>query len=144
MTTTELILDKVGRDLIALHESCHAVAAMEVGLPVSWVDINTPRVDDWTFVAAVFIPKRIEFPEDAEAVAVSLAAPSRWPSGDDELDYYANLELMAALEIAGANGIDSLAILDQVAWIIDSKQDDIYELRNRLLAEGGRVEFARA
>ena len=126
MTSTELILDKVERELIALHESCHAVAAMEVGLPVSWVDINTPRVDDWTFVAAVFIPKRIEFPEDAEAVAVSLAAPSRWPSGDDELDYYANLELMAALEIAGGTGFAPLSILDQLSWTSDSKQEDIY------------------
>lgn len=137
-------MDKVGRDLIALHESCHAVAAMEMGLPVSWVDINNPLIGEQAFVAAVFIPKRAEFPEDAEAVAVSLAAPSRWPTGNDELDYYAGLELTCALELAGANGIDSLVILDKVAWIIDHLEEDIYELRNRLVQEGGRVEFALA
>jgi hypothetical protein len=134
-------LDSVGRELIALHESCHAIAAMEMGLPVDWVDINRPKVAEWDFIAATFIPKRVEFPEDAEAVAVSLAAPSRWPTGSDDLDYYAGIELMAALEIAGAHGIDSLVILDQVAHIIDSKEEDIYELRNRLVNEGGRVEF---
>jgi hypothetical protein len=134
-------LHLVERELIALHESCHAIAAIEMGLPVAWVDINQPKVATGRFVAAVFIPKRTEFPEDAEAVAVSLAAPSGWRTGNEELDYYAGLELSAALEIAGANGIDPLSILDQVKWIIDSKEDDIYEMRNRLVNGSGRVEL---
>jgi len=99
-------------------------------------------VGNRSLVAAVFIPKRTQFPEDAEAVAVSLAAPSGWPTGADNLDYYAGLELTAALEIAGGNGIDPLTILDQVKWIIESREEDIYELRNRLVNEGGLVTFA--
>jgi hypothetical protein len=141
--TVPLDLDTVERELIALHEACHAVAAMEMGLPVQWVSIDAPSLGSICFVAAVYIPKRVEFPEDAEATAVALAAPSAWPTGDKALDHYARLELDTALILAGSYGIDRVSIIDQSDHIIARLADDILELRNRLVKEG-RIEFATA
>lgn len=127
---------------IAWHEAAHAIAALEVGLPVDWVDIDGGYAEGIGFTAAVHIPdEMIDRERDAKAIAVAMACPSFTTDRPDaELDRYARLEAVAAYEMAGAFGIDSREVMEEAEWIAEWKREEIYSFA-LLLVQEGRIEI---
>ena len=135
MTTTR-------RGAIARHEATHAVVALELGLPVSWVSIDYGVSEGIHFVAAVKIPdEKIDMERDRFAICVAMAAPSFVNTYDEEVDRYAALEASLAYTVAGKYGIDPGDVYDDAATLTADRQVEIEDLADRLEAEG-KVVFA--
>jgi len=133
------------REAVAVHEAHHAVAAMEMGLSVAFVDIEGFFFGTKEFVAGVGIRAATDQPEGRNVLpmAVAIIAPSLTESGDASVDRYASLEREAGLILAGRHGIDSQEVIESAEYIVWKEWDEIRMLANRLVAEG-RVEWDAA
>jgi len=129
---------------IAQHEATHAITAMHLGVPVAWVSIEDGLEEDIHFTAAVRIPDDMLDPErDRFAVLVSMAAPSFLKTYDKEIDRYAQTEAVAAYRLADKYDLDSDHVYDEAATITGDHFAEVYDLAERLVAEG-KVVFERA
>jgi len=134
---------------VAQHEATHAVAAQKVGLTVAWVSIDPGCDEGLNFNAAVKIPdETLDFERDVLAIAIAMAAPSHMPKlqGGERmqaLNRYADLEARLAYEMAGRFGYRYEEVYDECSRIVNEHEDEIHELRDRLMDEG-RVVFQTA
>jgi hypothetical protein len=128
---------------IAEHEATHAIAAMKMGLPVCWVDINQGTAEGIDYMAAVQIPdEHIDRDRDLFAICVAMAAPSFLTMHrEHEIGRYAQVEAQLAYEMGGRAGITQDAIWDEASDIVRDEWNEILDLSERLVDEG-RVDFA--
>jgi hypothetical protein len=130
------------REAIAVHEATHAVVALKLGLPVEWASIDYGMDEGTHYVAAVKMPdEKLDMERDRFALCVAMASPSFLDTYDEEVDRYAKLEADLAYTLAGKNGIDPTTVYDEAAWLTGENFPEIYELADRLEAEG-KVVFA--
>lgn len=126
---------------IALHEASHAVVAMAVGLPVSWVSIEHGRDEGIDFTAAVKIPDElIDRERDLFEICVAMAAPSFIETGHEEIDRYARMEADLAFTVAGKNGIPPAEVYQRAKVLTIEREYEISDLAERLVNEG-RIVF---
>lgn len=130
------------RIYMAEHEATHAIAALKMGLPVSWVDINQGTAEGIDYMAAVQIPdEHIDRDRDLFAICVAMAAPSFLTMHrEHEIGRYAQVEAQLAYEMGGRAGITQDAIYDRSEEIVSDEWEAIIDLSERLVGEG-RVEF---
>lgn len=129
---------------IALHEASHAVVAMAMGLPVEWVSIQAGHDEGIFFTAAVKIPdEKIDRERDRFAICVAMAAPSFFPTDDEEIDRYAKLEASLAYTLAGKNGIAPAEVFGEAERWMLFREHEVLELAERLTEEG-KVVFQAA
>jgi len=123
---------------IAEHESCHAIAAQEMGLPVSWVTIERGTDEGVIYMAAVKIPDElIDAERDCFAICVAMSAPVHLTTHlAHEVGRYARAEALLAYELGGRNGHRQADIWDRASDIVDERHGDIVALAYRLLEEG--------
>jgi hypothetical protein len=135
------------RQHIAQHEAAHAVVAMHMGLPVSWVSIDYGYDEGIQFMAAVKIPdEEIDRERDKLAICVAMAAPSHIQTHRivaRDLWDYAQLEANLAYEIAGRGGIEFREVYDLSLNTLDDHWPEVIDLGHRLEDEG-KVVFALA
>jgi hypothetical protein len=125
------------RYAVATHEATHAVIAMKLGLPVEWVSIEHGLEEGIRFQAAVKLPdEKLEMERDRHALLVAMVAPSFLLTYDDDVDAYARLEAFLAYEIARRHGIEPENVYDDAATVVTDEQISIYDLADRLEAEG--------
>ena len=132
------------RNHIAQHEAAHAVVAQRMGLPVSWVSIDSGYEEGIHFAAAVKIPDElIDMERDKLAICVSMAAPSHIQTHRHvapALWRYAQMEADLAYEIAGRAGITFDEVYDLSENLISEHWPEIVTLAHRLEDEG-KVEY---
>lgn len=129
------------REAMAVHEATHAEVALKLGLPVEWADIDFGD-EAYNFFAAVSLDdKQLDMERDRFAICVAMAAPSFLDTYDEEVDRYAKMEADLSYQIAGKNGIDPGDVYDDAATLVSDLQVEIYDLADRLEAEG-KVVFA--
>jgi hypothetical protein len=132
------------REAIAQHEATHAVVAMKLGLPVEWVSIEHGLEEGIRFQAAVKLTdEELDLERDRRDILVAMAAPSFLDTYDRDVDAYAELEARLAYQLAARNGIDPTDIYDDAATLVSDHFPEVYDLADRLAAEG-RVVFTRA
>jgi hypothetical protein len=135
------------RQHIAQHEAAHAIVAMKLGLPVSWVDIDPGYAEGINFMAAVQIPdEEIDRERDALAICAAMAAPSHIQTHRivaADLWRYAQIEADLAYEIAGRAGIEFREVYDLSLNTLDDHWPEVIDLGHRLEDEG-KVTFALA
>jgi hypothetical protein len=114
---------------------------MQLGLPVAWVSIEHGLAEGIQFQAAVKLPdEKLDLDRDRHALLVAMVAPSFLNTYDADVDAYARLEASLAYEIARRNGIPPEDVYDDAATLVTDEQIAIYDLADRLEAEG-RVVF---
>lgn len=131
--------DWIKRRRIAEHEACHAVVAMRMGLPVSWVSIDQGTDEGITFTAAVKIPdEQIDRERDCFAICVAMSAPAHLIThhADENMRRYSLMEAGLAYEIAGRNGIEFDDVYDKAVDLVDEHWVEICDLAERLVEEG--------
>jgi hypothetical protein len=135
------------RQHIAQHEAAHAVVAMKLGLPVSWVSIDWGYEEGIHFAAAAQIPDELlDMERDKLAICAAMAAPSHIQTHRivaRDLWDYAQLEANLAYEIAGRGGIEFKEVYDLSLNTLDDHWPEIIDLGHRLEDEG-KVTFALA
>ena len=132
---------------IAQHEAAHAIVAMKMGLPVSWVSIDYGYEEGIQFQAAVKIPdEEIDRERDKLAICVAMAAPSHIQTHRqvaNDLWMYSQAEADLAYEIAGRAGIEMKEVYDLSLNTLDDHWPEVVDLAHRLEDEG-KVVFALA
>jgi hypothetical protein len=125
------------RECIAVHEATHAVVALKLGLPVSWVSIEHGYEEGITYSAAVKMPDdQIDMERDRFAICVAMAAPSFLNTYDEGVDDYARREASLAYWIAAKHAIDPEHVYDDAASLVSDHHVEIYDLADRLEEEG--------
>ena len=143
------------RSAMAYHEATHAAVALDLGLKVQFVAIDEDQEIEVTRLEAQLYPvirAGMKIPAMAtrldekslraapKKVLVAMVAPSCVHTGHRQVDNYAALEALLAVQMMEVKGFDKDEILDWALRSIERSEEKILSLA-RQLAETGWVDL---
>ena len=143
------------RSAMAYHEATHAAVALDLGLKVQFVAIDEDQEIEVTPLEAALYPvirAGMKIPamctrldpkslrSSPKEVLVAMVAPSCVHTGHRQVDNYAALEALLAVQMMEVKGFDKDEILDRAHRSVSSSEEKVLSLA-RQLAETGWVDL---
>lgn len=145
------------RSAMAYHEATHAAVALDLGLRVEFVAIDEDQEIEVTRLEAALYPviragmkvpamcTRLDpksLRRAPKRVLVAMVAPSCVHTGHRQVDNYAALEALIAVQAMEIKGFDRDEILDWAKRSVEASQETILHLATQL-AETGWVDLSK-